>query len=122
LEEDFYVKRHSGKDGPHVVGGVGFTIRKKVNYFKFPMRESIQGWRQKWFYLRDIPALGHHSYLLPFEDILEAVPKKSWHNALTAEENEVADQLYEKILDLMSVGGQMMCGTEVVALFLKRWV
>jgi hypothetical protein len=50
------------------------------------------------------------------------VPKKSWHNALTAEENEVADQLYEKILDLMSVGGQMMCGTEVVALFLKRWV
>jgi hypothetical protein len=39
----FYVKRHSGNDGPHVVVGVGFIVRKEVNYFNFPMRESVQG-------------------------------------------------------------------------------
>jgi hypothetical protein len=50
------------------------------------------------------------------------VPKKSWQNTLNVEESEVADQLYEKILDLKSAGGQMMCGTEVVALFLNRRV
>jgi hypothetical protein len=50
------------------------------------------------------------------------VPKKSWQNALTAEEGEVADQLYEKILDQKSAGGQTMSGTEVVVLFLKRRV
>jgi hypothetical protein len=50
------------------------------------------------------------------------VPKKSWQNALTSEESEVADKLYERILDLKSAGGQTMCGTEVVALFLKRRV
>ena len=73
----FFVKRHSGGEGPHVVGGVGFVVRKEVNYFNFPMRESVQGWRSKWFYLRDHPASGHRSNLPPFEDVLEAVPKKS---------------------------------------------
>ncbi|KAK1629718.1 hypothetical protein QYE76_004033 [Lolium multiflorum] len=96
----FYVKRHSGGEGPHVVGGVGFVVGKEVNYFNIRMRESVQGWRQKWFYLRDSPASDHHSNLPPFDDILEAVPKKSWQNTLTAEESEVADQLYEKIFDV----------------------
>jgi hypothetical protein len=80
-----------------MVGGVIFVVRKEVNYFNFPMREFVQGWRQKWFYLRDHPASGHRSNLPTFEDVLEAVPKKSWQNAVAAEEGEVADQLYEKI-------------------------
>ena len=50
------------------------------------------------------------------------MPKKSWQNTLTAEESEVADQLYEKILDLKNAGGQTMCGTEVVSVFLKHRV
>jgi hypothetical protein len=29
-----------------VVGGVGFVVRKEVNYFNFPIRESVQGWRK----------------------------------------------------------------------------
>ncbi|KAM0904955.1 hypothetical protein ACQ4PT_017682 [Festuca glaucescens] len=102
----FYVKRHSGGGGPHVVGGVSFVVRKEVNYFNFPMREFVQGSRSKWFYLRDHPASGHRSNLPVFEDVLEAVPKKSWQNTLTAEEK--------------NAGGQTMCGTEVAALFLKR--
>jgi hypothetical protein len=47
----FYVKRHNGNDGPPVVGGVGFVVRKEVNYFDYPMKESVQSWRQKWLYL-----------------------------------------------------------------------
>ncbi|KAK1685578.1 hypothetical protein QYE76_046426 [Lolium multiflorum] len=78
----------SGNDGPHVVGGVVFIVRKEVNYFNFSMRESVQGWRQKWFYLWDILASGRRSNLPPFEDVLAVVPKKSWQNTLTAEENE----------------------------------
>jgi hypothetical protein len=108
--------------GPHVVGGVGFVARKEVNYFNFLMRESVQGLRSKWFYLRDHPASGHYSNLPAFEDVLEAVPKKSWHNTLTAEEKVIADKLYEKVLDLKNAGGQTVCGTEVVALFLKRCI
>jgi hypothetical protein len=39
----FYVKRDNGNDGPPVVGGVGFVVRKEVNYFNYPMKESVQG-------------------------------------------------------------------------------
>jgi hypothetical protein len=114
--------RDSGGGGPQIVGGVGFVVRNEINYFNFPMRESVQGWRSKWFYLRDHPASGQRSNLPPFEDVLEAVPKKSWQNALTAEEKVLADKLYKKILDLKNAGGQTMCGTEIAALFLKRRV
>jgi leucyl aminopeptidase len=55
-----------------------------------------------------------------FEDVLEAVPKKSWQNTLTAEEKVIEEKLYEKVLDLKNAGGQTMCGTEVAALFLKH--
>jgi hypothetical protein len=37
----FFVKRHSGNNGPYVIGGVSFVIRKEVNYFNFPLKESV---------------------------------------------------------------------------------
>ncbi|KAK1664062.1 hypothetical protein QYE76_052221 [Lolium multiflorum] len=43
----FYVKRHNDSNGPPVVGGVGFVVRKEVDYFDYPMKESVQGWRNK---------------------------------------------------------------------------
>jgi hypothetical protein len=86
------------------------------------MRESVQGLWSKWFYLRDRPASGHRSNLPEFKDVLEATPKKSWQNILTAEEKAVADNLYEKVLDLKNAGGRTMSGTEVATLFLRRRV
>ncbi|KAK1692577.1 hypothetical protein QYE76_009274 [Lolium multiflorum] len=118
----FYVKRHNGNDGPPVIGGVGFAVRKEVYYLDYSMKESVQGWRQKWFYLRDVPAPGRRSNLPLFEDVLVATPKKSWRNILTAEESAIADQLFEQVVDLKNTGGLTMCGTEVVSVFLKRRV
>jgi hypothetical protein len=43
----FFVKRYNCSGGSFVIDGVGFVVRKDVNYFNFPMRESIQGWRSK---------------------------------------------------------------------------
>ncbi|KAK1683312.1 hypothetical protein QYE76_044160 [Lolium multiflorum] len=59
----FYVKRHNDSNGPPVVGGVGFVVRKEVDYFDYPMKESVQGWRNKWFYLRDPAVPGRRSNL-----------------------------------------------------------
>ncbi|KAK1684679.1 hypothetical protein QYE76_045527 [Lolium multiflorum] len=36
----FYVKRHNDSNGPPVVGGVGFVVRKEVDYFDYPMKGS----------------------------------------------------------------------------------
>ncbi|KAK1606934.1 hypothetical protein QYE76_030607 [Lolium multiflorum] len=118
----FYVKRHNDSNGPPVVGGVGFVVRKEVDYFDYPMKESVQGWRNKWFYLRDPAVPGRRSNLPPFDDVLVAHKKKSWNNALSPEEKATADELFEQIVTLKNTGGLTMCGTEVVSVFLQRRV
>ncbi|KAK1661582.1 hypothetical protein QYE76_049741 [Lolium multiflorum] len=117
----FYVKRHDS-NGPPVVGGVGFVVRKEVDYLDYPMKESVQGWRNKWFYLRDPSISGRCSNLPPFEDKLIAKPKKSWQNTLSPDEKLTADRLFDQIVTLKNTGGLTMCGTEVVSVFLQRRV
>jgi hypothetical protein len=117
------VKRHNDSNAPPpVVGGVGFVVRKEVDYFDYPMKESVQGWRNKWFYLRDPIVPGRRSNLPPFEDVLIAKPKKSWRNTLSPEEKVVADRLFDQVVVLKNTGGLTMCGTEVVSVFLQRRV
>ncbi|KAK1664130.1 hypothetical protein QYE76_052289 [Lolium multiflorum] len=118
----FYVKRHNDSNGPPVVGGVGFVVRKDVDYLDYPMKETVQGWRNKWFYLRDPAVSGQRSNLPPFEDKLVAKPKKSWQNALSPEERVTADKLFDQVVALKNTGGLTMCGTEVVSVFLQRRV
>ncbi|KAK1642437.1 hypothetical protein QYE76_060242 [Lolium multiflorum] len=118
----FYVKRHNDSNGPPVVGGVGFVVRKEVDYFDYPMKESVQGWRNKWFYLRDPSVSWRCSNLPPFEDKLIAKPKKSWQNTLSTDEKLTADRLFDQIVTLKYTGGLTMCGTEVVSVFLQRRV
>jgi hypothetical protein len=82
------------------------------------MRESVQGWRLKWFYLKDSSAA---STCLPkFVDVLESVLKKSWKNILTSKEKTVADKLFERVLQIKESDGQTMMGTEIFTVFLKR--
>ncbi|KAK1618269.1 hypothetical protein QYE76_023786 [Lolium multiflorum] len=107
---------------PPVVGGVGFVVRKEVNYFDYPMKESLQGWRNKWFYLRDPIVPGRRSNLPHFDDVLVAQKKKSWQNTLSSEERATADRLFERVIALKNAGGLTMCGTEVVSVFLQRRV
>ncbi|KAK1660823.1 hypothetical protein QYE76_048982 [Lolium multiflorum] len=118
----FYVKRHNDSNGPPIVGGVGFVVRKEVDYLDYPMKESVQGWRNKWFYLRDPSVSGRYSNLPPFEDKLIAKPKKSWQNTLSPDEKLTADRLFDQIVTLKNTGGLTMCGTEVVSVFLQRRV
>ncbi|KAK1607929.1 hypothetical protein QYE76_031602 [Lolium multiflorum] len=109
LEEDLLCKRQHS-NGPPVVGGVGFVVRQDVDYLDYPMKESVQGWRNKWFYLRDPAVSGQRSNFPPFEDKLVAKPKKSWQNALSPEERVIADKLFDQVVALKNTGGLTMCG------------
>jgi hypothetical protein len=113
----FFVKRYNCSNGSFVIGGVGFVVRKEVNYFNFPMRESIQGWRFKWFYINDSPVA--EMRLPRFIDVPEAVPKRSWKNILSPEEKLAADKLFDRILRIKETDGQTMMGTEIAAVFLE---
>ncbi|KAK1698021.1 hypothetical protein QYE76_014718 [Lolium multiflorum] len=116
----FFVERYNSSSGSFVTGGVGFVVRKEVNYFNFPMRESVQGCRLKWFYLKYSSAT--NMCLPKFVDVLEAVPKKSWKNILTSEEKPVVDKLFDRIIRIKESDGQTMMGTKIVAVFLKRHI
>jgi hypothetical protein len=114
----FYVKRYSSSNGYCVTGGVGFVARSEVNYFNFPMRESVQGWRLKWFYVKD--SSSPECRLPCYADVTEAKPKDSWKNILSADERTSAEELFTKFLRIKEADGQTMIGTEVAAVFLKR--
>jgi hypothetical protein len=114
----FFVKHYNSSSGSFVTRGFGFVVRKEANYFNFPMRESVQGWILKWFYLKDSSAANMR--LPKFVDVLEAVPKKSWKNILASEEKPVVDKLFDRILRIKESGGQTMMGTEIVVVFLKH--
>ncbi|KAK1669286.1 hypothetical protein QYE76_057445 [Lolium multiflorum] len=81
LEEDLHVKRHNDKEWPP--SSVALALSGEVDYFDYPMKESVQGLRNKWFYLRDPIVPGRRSNLPPFDDVLVAHKKKSWRNALS---------------------------------------
>jgi hypothetical protein len=119
-KKNFFVKRYSSSNGPFVIGGVGFVARSEVNYFNFPMRESVQGWRLKWFYIRDSSIT--ESQLSCFSDVLKAKPKQSWKNILSPDEKPAVDELFDIFLRIKETDGQTMIGTEVAVVFLKRWV
>jgi hypothetical protein len=84
------------------------------------MWESVQGWRLKWFYIRDSPTA--ELQLPRFSDVLEAKPKQSWKNTLSPDEKPVVDRLFNRFLRIKEADGQTMIGTEVAAVFLKRRV
>src|SRR4051812_19017349 len=84
------------------------------------MKELIQGWKEKWFYLRDRKAPGAESGLPPFFDELVMTPKKSWRNSLSAEELPVANELYARLQEVKVTDGRIMLGTEIPALFMRR--
>lgn len=112
----FFLKRQGNSV---VIGGVAFAVRKDAKYFDFPLVESVQGWKQKWFYLRE-NAPNSRSALPPFKDVSVIKPKKSWRNTISPEESEVVEELYNRLQNLTSIGGQEMLGTEFVALYMKR--
>jgi hypothetical protein len=81
------------------------------------MRESVQGWRLKRFYIKDSSVAKMH--LPKFIDVLEVVPKKSWKNILSPEEKPAVGRLFEKILQIKESDGYTMMGTEIADVFLK---
>ena len=103
-----------------MIGGVGFSVRQDAKYFKFPLRESVQDWRNKWFYIKDELTEDRSASFPAFEDVLVAKPKKTWANSISAEEEDVVEALYQRVQSIRMVRGQTSIGTEIAALFLKR--
>jgi len=114
----FFVKRQGGAG----VGSFGVSIRPDVDYFDIRMLESVQGWRKKWFYVRDETNAAQPHGLPPFEADAEVKKKRSWRHDLSATEAREADQLLAKVKALQETAGMEVTGIHLISTFIRRRV
>jgi hypothetical protein len=70
-------------------------VRAEAQYLEFSMAASVQGWRTKWFYIKDRKASSDDEYgLAPFDASKELKKLISWDSPPTdAEMEEIAPLL-----------------------------
>jgi hypothetical protein len=49
----FFLRCNASKDENHDIGNAIISIHPEAGYFKLKMVDSVQGWRTKWFYIKD---------------------------------------------------------------------
>jgi hypothetical protein len=85
------------------------------------MAQSVQGWRQKWFYIKDQKSSDSDQYgLAPF-DASKGLTKLTTWDALPSEaEVKNIKPLLAHIQGLRSTAGGGLIGTQLMAFFLQR--
>ena len=83
------------------------------------MKESIQGWQRKWFYIQDEKLAGQSFGIAPFSDT-PMTKKKSWNYSSTGAEEEEANTLLASVIKLVREQGRELAGTSIYSTFLKR--
>jgi hypothetical protein len=67
------------------LGGAIVSMRSESHYIEFQMAQSVQGWRQKWFYIKDQKSSDSDQYgLAPF-DASKGLRKLTSWDALPSE-------------------------------------
>ena len=114
----FCVKRQ----GRYQTGGFGCYVRPEIKYFDLHLPENNQGWRTKWFYVKDKHVDGQKLGLDEFRATSDLQPKVLWRNSVTEEEVAAMEPLMKKILELHSTAGMEVTGLQLIRVFLERRV
>jgi hypothetical protein len=108
-------------DKNHELGGAIVSVRSESHYLEFNMAASVQGWRQKWLYIKDQKATASDQYGLPPFDANQNLTKLSTWDAPPLEAKvEVIKPLLTRIQRLKSAAGGGLIGTQLMAFFLQR--
>ena len=103
------------------MGGFGVCIRSDVVYFDLKAKESVVGWRRKWFYIRDDKLDNQEFGIAPLSDT-PIVKKKSWNYTLSDAEEQEAGPLLKTIAKLARQAGKELAGTAIYSLFIGRHI
>jgi hypothetical protein len=105
------------------LGGAVVSIGAESQYLEFSMAASIQGWRTKWFYIKDRKVSSSDQYnIAPFDASKEVKKLVSWDSPPTEAEMEEIKPLLARIQELKSGRGGALSGTQLMAFFLQRRV
>jgi hypothetical protein len=87
-------------------------MRSESHYLEFNMAASVQGWRQKWFYIKDQKDTASNQYgLSPFDTTQNLTKLTVWDTPPSEAEVEVIKPLLTRIQRLKSAAGGGLIGT-----------
>jgi hypothetical protein len=93
------------------LGGAIVSVRAEAQYLEFSMSASVQGWRTKWFYIKDRKASSDNEYgLAPFDASKELKKLSLWDSAPTDAEMEEVAPLLTRIQALKGGKGGALSG------------
>jgi hypothetical protein len=105
------------------VGGAVISMRAEAQYLDFCISASVQGWRTKWFYIKDRKASSEDEYgLAPFDASQELKKLASWDSPPTDAEMEEVAPLLARIQALKGGKGGALSGIQLMAFFVQRRV
>jgi hypothetical protein len=85
------------------------------------MAALVQGWRKKWFYIKDQKVSSSDQYsIAPFDASKEVKKPASWDSPPTEAEMEEIKPLLAHIQELKGGRGGALLGTQLMAFFLQR--
>jgi hypothetical protein len=93
-------------------------LRAEAQYLEFSMSASVQGWRTKWFYIKDRKASSEDEYsLAPFDASKELKKLASWDSPPTDSKMEEVTLLLARIQTLKGGKGGTLSGIQLMAFF-----
>jgi hypothetical protein len=105
------------------LGGAIVSVRPEAQYLEFSMSASVQGWRTKWFYIKDRKASFEDEYgLAPFDASKELKKLASWDSPPTDAEMEQIAPLLIRIQALKGGKGGALSGIQLMAFFVQHRV
>jgi hypothetical protein len=105
------------------LGGVVVSVRAEAHYLEFSMAASVQGWRKKWFYIKDQKFASSDQFgIAPFDANKSLRKLTSWDSPPTEAEIEDIKPLLSHIQSLKSAAGGALTGMQLMAFFLRRHI
>jgi hypothetical protein len=117
------LRRNVFKEEIHDPGGAIVSVRLESQYLKFEMVESVQNWRQKWFYIKDQKSSETKEYGLTLFDPAKGLTKlTSWDALPSKTEAEEIKPLLARIQELKNAAKKEFHGTQLIVFFLQRCI
>jgi hypothetical protein len=102
---------------------IGRIMRPEAQYLEFSMAASVQGWRTKWFYIKDRKVSPEDEYgLAPFDASKEVKKLASWDSLPSDAEIEQITPLLSRIQALKGGKGGALSGIQLMAFLVQRRV
>jgi hypothetical protein len=103
------------------LGGAVVSVHAEAHYLEFNMAALVQGWRKKWFYIKDQKNSSSDQYgIAPFDANKYLKKLSSWDSPPIEVEMEDIKPLLAHIQALKSASGGALFRTQLMAFLLQR--